>query len=549
MNKAFGGMKKHLKKQNFLGGALVLAGAGLLVRLLGAGFRIPLANIIGNYGVGLYQMVFPFYALLLVIASSGVPVAISKMIAKEKTANNLRECRRILFNSLVLLSVVGLLFGILFATLAGNLASLQGHEGNTKLYLAIAPAVFLVCIMAAFRGYFQGLSNMIPTAISQLIEQITKVALGITLAILLLPRGVEWAVFGAILGTTVGEVLALSFLIFAFLLHLRRSNHPLSLDEGEGEPKTNKSRRNLALPRWLDFLLIWRIFKTALPITLLASVFPLILVFDSFLVVRMLQTAGETAQDATRLFGISTGSVHTLVNMPAVLAIAIGLAIVPMAAKLLKQGKKEEVREKFFLSIKIIIVLALFFSLFYLIFAGEIINFVYSSAFKENPQHMPTAITLLRIESIMIFLVGLSVIFTSLLQGVDRSYLPLISLVVGGVTKIAFQLPLIPVLGIYAVSIGNILCFAIALSMNVMWTMRFMKLRPAIKKYLPIKGKILALVAIYGGTLVALKFLLPSGKGWIILAGAVAFLVYTSTVLLLKIFPLNLFKFLRRSQK
>ncbi|MCL2586687.1 MAG: polysaccharide biosynthesis protein [Firmicutes bacterium] len=536
-------MKKymhHLKKQNFLGGALVLAGAGLLVRLLGAGFRIPLANIVGNYGMGLYQMVFPVYALLLVIASSGIPVAISKMVAKERTAKNFQECRKILLNSLIILAVFGLLFATLFTLLADNIASLQGNEGNTKLYLAIAPAVLIVCLMAAFRGYFQGMSNMVPTAVSQLIEQTTKLAIGITLAVILLPRGVEWAVFGAILGTTIAEVFALAFLSITYLAHLRKAKR-----EEKGQ-----ERVGTLTVRMVDLRLMWRIFKTALPITFLASVFPLILVFDSLVVVKMLTEAGESTRDATRLFGISTGAVHTLVNMPAVLAIAIGLAIVPMAAKLLKQGKKEEVKQKFFLSIKIIVVIAFFFSLFYLVFAGELINFVYARAFHENPSQIPVAVNLLRMESAMIFLVGLSTIFTSLLQGSDRSYLPLISLIIGGAAKIGFQLALIGTLGIYAVSIGNILCFTIALSLNIFWVMRFMKLKPRVTKQgLSIKARLGLLIGIYIGILFLLKFLLPPGKGWIILAGATAFLGYVIMVLVLRIFPIRIVNFIKKRGK
>jgi len=535
MKKACGKVRENLKKQNFLTGALVLAAAGLLVRLLGAGFRIPLANIVGNYGMGLYQMVFPVYALLLVISSSGIPVAISKMVAKERTEGNMRECRRILLNSLILLAAFGIIFGAIFAIFADNIASIQGNDGNTKLYLAIAPAVVFVCLMAAFRGYFQGLANMVPTAVSQIVEQITKLAIGITLAVIFLPRGIEWAVFGAILGTTLSEVFALAFLVITYWFH-HRKNKPDKKDE----TKT----------KWFDRHLIWKIFKTALPITLLASVFPLILVFDSMVVVNMLRENGETAADATRLFGISTGAVHTLVNMPAVLAMAIGLAIVPMAAKKLREGKDKEVREKFLLSIKIMVVLAFFFSLFYIVFASELINFVYSRAFHENPAQMPIAVRLLRIEAAMIFLVGLSHIFTSLLQGSDRSYFPLISLVAGGMVKIAFQLAFIGMLGIYAVSIGNILCFAIALAINIFWVMRFMSLKPKVTKgVMTTNAKIGTLVAVHIGTLFLLKLLLPDGKGWIVMAGFVAFVVYTSLVLALKIFPINLAKLLKKRTK
>ena|GEM_PF-468197 len=582
VKKAFG----KFKRQNFVTGALTLAGAGILCRIIGVGFRIPFANIIGNYGMGLYQMVFPLYALLLILSSAGIPIAISKMVARARAeqspvgkstpktdsedvlsnqkdesldsvradesgatrqAKRKRKSKRIevyspqkiLLNALVLLGTIGLIVSALFLIFARQIATLQGNVQITKIYLAIAPAVFLVCLISAFRGYFQGLGNMIPTAISQVVEQTVKVSVAITAAILLYPQGIYWAVFGAIAAITISEVAGLLLLIIIYIIHRKKIKQNTTYGEAEKEKNTLTKK---AVPtnnkmKTISFALMWDILKKSLPITAMAAIFPLILVFDSILVINMLEAGGATTQVATQLYGISSGTVHTLINMPAILGIAIGTAVVPMTAKLLKQNKKDEVRDKFALAVKMIYIIAIFFALFYIVFGREIITLLYSRAFKDNPDQLRIAANLLKIESAMILLMGLSQVFTAMLQGAGRAKFPLIALVIGGAVKVIFGLIFIRTsLGIYAVSIGNVLCFAIAFTLNAIFAIRFLNLsiKPKLRTL-----KLLAVLFVHAGVLVGLVFLLPQGKWWIVLGGAVAFIIYAAMVLGLRIFPLG----------
>ena len=604
VKKLFGGFKR----QSFVTGALTLAGAGILCRIIGVGFRIPFANIVGNYGMGLYQMVFPLYALLLILSSAGIPIAISKMVARSKSSselltspaeekstaaddkelastekrrslflssasdsnsldasNKFHSPQKILLNALVLLGFIGLIVSGLFLGFAPLIARLQGNAQITKIYLAIAPAVFLVCLISAFRGYFQGLGNMIPTAISQVIEQTVKVSIAITAAILLYPVSIYWSVFGAIAAITISEIVGLLTLIIIYLVHRKRSKRRENLvfevvtssqsehrdtgnnvvaeqpdkreQQASADEKTKFSRR-------LSFTLMWEILKKSLPITAMASIFPLILVFDSILVINMLEAGGSSTTVATQLYGISSGTVHTLINMPAILGIAIGTAVVPMTARLLKQDRKDEVREKFGLAVKMIFVIAVFFALFYIVFGREIITLLYSRAFKDNPQQLRIASNLLKIESAMILLMGLSQVFTAMLQGAGKAKYPLIALAIGGAAKVIFGLVFIRTsMGIYAVSIGNVLCFAIAFILNAIFAIRFLKIRPRFR-FRWSSFKLPVLIALHIGVLIGLVFLLPGGKWWIVLGGGVAFLLYIGAVLCLRIFPIgkNLFK-------
>jgi len=509
------------KKSKFLKGAAILAAAGIVCRVLGVIFRIPLTNIVGNFGMGLYQMVFPLYALLLIVSSAGVPVAISKMIArKDASTRGDVHAKKILFNALILLGIIGLLISALFTVFAYQIAALQGNKTVGIIYIAIAPSVFLVCVISAFRGYFQGLQNMVPTAVSQIMEQSVKMAVGITLAIILIPRGVEWAVFGAILAVTVSEVAALLYLM---LIYCKRS----------GFFERAKTKGGLSFDRKI----MKEILKQSLPITAMASVFPLILVFDSLVIINLLKAAGKNGEEATQLFGIQSGTVHTLINMPAVMGVALATAVVPAISSLLKAGKQEEMRTHATLAIKLTVLISIFFVIFYLLFASQIIDLLYRSAFRDNPAHFKIAARLLKIESAMILLMGISMVFAAMLQAADRSKLPLIALAVGGGAKVAFELAFITTpLGIYAVSISNVICFGISSVLNTIFALRRFKIKG---KFLRVWLKLVILVAGYLPGLWVLGIIMPEGRWWVIPAGILAVFSYILLIFLLKMFDVS----------
>jgi len=428
--------------------------------------------------------------------------------------------------------------------------------------MAIAPAVFLVCIIGAFRGYFQGLGNMIPTGASQIVEQVVKVGTGLALAILLLPHGVAWAVFGAILAVTVSELIALIVLIVIYVFHRRKMSKQESVRDvcgkatlaraGETTEKRELCSHDMGSPvigrscdshtsRALSLALMWTILKKSFPITLLASVFPLLLVFDSMVVINMLRSGGASETVATQLYGISSGTVHTLINMPAVLGVAIGMAVVPMIARLLAKKELDEAREKFALALKLIFVFGLFFALFYIVFGREMIVLLYARAFEGNAEHLRIASILLKIEAGMILLMGASQVFTSLLQGASKAYQPLLALAVGGVAKVAFQLVFIRTgMGIFAVSIGNVLMFTVAFAINMFFVYRFFKKQGVNREKRKINwtmvGRLALLAVVYVGLLVGMVFLLPRGRFWIVLGGGIATVVYAGLVWVLGIF-------------
>jgi len=509
-----------MQKHGFLTGAAVLAVAGISCRVIGVIIRIPLANIVGNYGMGIYQMVFPLYALLLIISSAGVPVAISKMVARE---GNTTESRRILLNAVILLGFIGAIVSALFVIFSFQIAAFQGHRAVGVIYIAIAPSVFLVCVIAAFRGYFQGLQNMVPTGLSQIIEQTVKLIFALLLAFLFIKISVVWAVFGAILAVTLSEIVALGFLVVLYLCSKKGGRG--------GERSTHKTK--------VSFKLMVEILKQSVPITLMSAVFPLILVIDSMFVIKMLAAGGAEHTTATQLFGIQSGAVHTLINLPAVLAIAIATAVVPTVSALLKAQKTDELRKKMSLSVAITVVISLFFTAFYMAFPTQIIDLLYHGAFREAPEQLKLATNLMRIESALIFLMGLSAVFTAMLQGADKSKLPLVALLIGGVAKLIFQFALIKSpLGIYAVSLGNVLCFSIAAALNTIFALRYIKIKSGLISNL---SRFVFMALVFMLSMRFLVIVMPTKSVWVLLSGAVAAILYAIL--------LALFGFLRFNKK
>lgn len=434
---------------------MILTGAGVICRLLGVFFRIPFANIVGNYGIGLYQLVFPLYSLLLILSSAGIPVAISKMIARVR--DDKLQCKKIFFNALVSLLVVGALVTTLFLLGARQLAAWQGKPEIWPLYLAIAPAVFFVCFISAYRGYFQGMANMVPTAVSQVVEQVVKVAVGLVLAVVLIKQSVLWAVFGAVLAVSVSELVAV--IVLGVIYVVKEKPHRTRT------PKT----------KLLAWGLIKDIFVIAAPIMVMSLAFPVVQMFDSFFIVNALKHNG--VDNATELYGIASGAVHTLINLPTVVGIAIATVLLPMVSRCYKQKNPAAMKKKAGQALLITLAFGVAVALGLFLLPKFILNLLYHQTFAGKPAEMATAVLLLRIESVAVVLICLTQVMGSILQGVDKSRWPMFALIGGGAAKIIFEIVAIKPLGIMAVSIANVLCFAVALFVSGVVLIKFMAKR------------------------------------------------------------------------
>ncbi len=441
--------------------------------------------------MGLYQMVFPLYTLLLTVSSGGLPVAISRLVAVRLGTGDEEGAVKVLKVSVVALSIIGALGAIALGISGGIIAKVQGNEGASPAYIGIAPSVFFVAVLSCFRGYYQGRENMLPTAISQLLEQAIKLFAGLWLANRLMKRGVEYAVLGALLGVSLSEAVA-TIAIGAYYLFTHRASkrnifhrkaRALSFEsrdeimaEAEAKSVVNEFAEDATaeltmLPNGMQEscvscavnkdnrvgAILKSIAKVAVPVTFGALVLPLTQVIDSVLIINMLTIFGLDSVAATGAYGLLSGTVTTLINVPTVIVFALSAVLLPKIAKVC--GETEKVKKEACFSYKICMAAGLIFSLFFFVYATPLINLLYSRGLSKSSRAL--AATLLRLNAISVFFVSVIQVSTAVLQGLNKAKKPAKNLLYGALVKVVLTAALLPVLGIYGAAIGTVSCYAL----------------------------------------------------------------------------------------
>ncbi len=440
------------KQKSLVGGVSILGAAGLICKVVGVLYRIPLAYLIGPVGTALYHKVFPAYNLLLTISSAGIPVAISRMVAHYVTREDPRNARRIFKTALELLCALGLISTVLLLAFSGRIAALQGTQDAKAGYLCIAPSLFFVCAMSAYRGYMQGRRHMLPTAVSQLIEQVGKVAVALPLAALGMKRGgAAWGAAGALLGSTIGEAAALLYLIW----QQRRTR---------GEMLQMSQSRS---PRLSRKLIARRLTLVAIPITLGACIVPLAGFIDSVMLTNLMEAAGMPAQDALIRYGAYSGPVLTLINVPTALAMAMSTNLVPDISAGLARGDKEYVAREAGMGLRMAAVIGFPCSLGMSLLAEPILFLCYRGAYTAEQLHL--AAQLLQISSLTIVLFTLVQATSGILQGMGKQRIPMYTLVLGVALKIALNYTLvrIPGVDIQGAPWASLLCYTASMIPNL----------------------------------------------------------------------------------
>ncbi len=457
-----------MKVQTFIGGVAILFIAGVVAKILGAIFRIPLTWVLGAEGLGVYQLIYPVFALLIVLSSSGMPTAISKMVAERQQNGDSLNARKIFRVSLGVMSVVGLVFSALLVIFAGEIASLQGNSLGALGYIGIAPAVFFVSILSAFRGYFQGCSNMTPTALSQIIEQGAKLIFGLLFSYLLIDKGIEYGTFGALLGVTVSEILAVFILAIIYL---------------KDKKKQDKTTLHSTLHSIKYSQILRDLIKTALPIVTASITLPLLVMIDSFMVVNLLLSAGFNELEATKMWGIDSGVVNSLINMPIALTLAVAISIVPSVANL---KDKEKVRERLGQANFLVILFCLPIVVAFVTTPQNLMQFLYSESLGGQ-NYTNLASSLLICSSPIILLGALLQVQNSSLQGLGYGKITMLNMLLAGGLKIGltFLLVTIPEINIFGCVISSLAFYGFAFLANQIFIRKKLGYRFSFKRALP----------------------------------------------------------------
>lgn len=436
-----------MKKDSFVRGALILSLGMLVAKVLGATYRIGLPRLLGDEGVGLFNYAYPVYVVALVLSTAGIPIAISKLVAEKAARGDGRGALRVFRLSLLVLTVLGLVLSLAMFWTAGFVARFVVRDPRAYYpIVAVAPAIFFVSVMSAYRGFFQGLQYMTPTAVSQIVEQLVRVGTIFLLGFLLLPQGIEFAAAGGTFGAVTGGVVGLVYLVVVYLRGRDRLLGGLRMDETRGSENA--------------YQVLARIIYLSVPISLAALVFPVIQNIDLFVVPGRLQSMGLSATEAAALYGELSGMAMPLVYMPTVFTTALAFSLVPAISEAMVLRREAVARSRAQTALRLTLFLSLPATVGLYLLSTEITTTLYAN---------PHAGSSLAVVSPGLLFLAVQQTTSGILQGMGRVDIPFRNLVYGAVAKLVLTWVLVPVpgLGINGAALGTVAGFLIAAGLNI----------------------------------------------------------------------------------
>lgn len=465
------------QKQGYTGvtllkGAAVLGAAAVISKLLGTMQKIPLQNIAGDEVFGVYNAVYPLYILILTLATAGLPLAVSKFVAEHVALGQYREAKRIFhIASLVLLAMGILFFSLLFFT-ADWLAWLIGIKASAKAIRYVSFALLLVPVMAALRGYFQGMQNMLPTAVSQVAEQFIRVTTMVVLLLYFTRWGYDTGTIaaGAAFGSVTGAAVGLMVMVY-YWRQARAGAIPDLLQ--------NRVKRESAS------FIIKQFMRYALPICLGSIVMPLLTLVDTFTMPRLLKRSLDEIS-ATHLFGIYNHGLP-LVQLVAMIATSMSAALVPSIAEAKMHRQQHTIHTRTELALRFTWLVGLAASFGLAATAIPLNVMFYKSA--EGWQ----AMAILAFTAVFS---AVNIVSASILQGFGAVMAPVRNLFIAVLLKIVFNLLLIPYYGIEGAAISAVIAFAAACFLNLRDLRKSVQAGNTIKQFLRPLAALLIMCAV-----------------------------------------------------
>lgn len=451
------------KKQNYLHGAAILAAGVIIMKILGAIYKIPLGNILQDEGYAHFLVAYNIYNVFLTIATAGLPVALSRMISEANTFDRQMQIKRTFHVAIATFFVLGIVCTLIMYLFPTELASMMGDVEASRSIWALSPAVLLVCLVSAYRGYCQGHGNMTPTTVGQVLEVVAKVIVGLLLAWLLTRAGKSLPVAsaGAIFGVTVGGAVALIYMI----IYKKRNYKPAVM----AEPDVPERARRI----------FGTLLRIGIPITLGSSVLSLINLIDTGLCLTRLQSAaGFSYADAKVLFGVY-GKAQTLYNLPAAFVTPLTISVVPAIASCMARRDTDEACGIAEASIRISSVIALPMCAGLAVLSYCVMNVLYPNSHPAGPQ-------LLTVMGVAAFFVCMALIETAVLQAHGDERFPVYSMLTGGIVKILVNWVLVanPDINIHGAPIGTLTCYMVMCVMNFIFIRKRLETKLSLRRML-----------------------------------------------------------------
>ncbi len=443
-------MNGELSQKRFAFGVTALTLSVIVVKIIGLIYKIPLLKILGAEGMGYFNAAYEIYALFFVVSTAGLPIAVSILISESLASGKGRNVDKIHKVSFALFAVIGVIGSLVMGFGASWLSGLLEIPKASFAIFAISPTILLVCISGAMRGLFQGYQNMKPTAVSQVIEALGKLLLGLLFAVIAKKTGrsIEICAAYAALGITAGSLLSAVYLLFSKHLPCFVCTSTLHLTETEA---TGHILRRLML--------------LAIPVTLSSSLSGLTRVVDMSMIFRRLQTVGYESSAVAAMYGSYSTLAVPIYNLPSSLVAGISLSLVPMLTEAAEGKKTKQSSELVESSLKMCLFLSLPCSVGMALFSRPILSLL----FVGEESSVALASPLLSALAFSVCSSCLMGVTNAILQAYRKAMLPIFSMLVGTAVKIvsAYVLIGIPSVGMYGAAISTLLCNVVAVGMNL----------------------------------------------------------------------------------
>ena len=458
-------MSPHRRNRtdDFIVQGSILAGAAMLTKIIGALYRIPLTRILGDFGMGVYSSAFEIYALALIFSSFAYPVAVSKLVSTRIAKGQRQNAHRVFIFSLMFSVVIGLLSASLIFFNADFIAStLFTSPLSSNALRVLAPGLFVVSVMGVFRGYFQGMGTMIPTAISQVVEQIFNAVVSIVGAIVLIGVGTRvagelrasatypltYGAAGATLGTVAGAITGLLFLLLAYFLYGKSLKKQL---------RTDRTRKKEDYNRIGTLFII-----TIMPIMFTTAAYNINNLLDISLFTNVMHAQGYDTYTYTSLLGAYTGRYLLLINIPLAMANGLAASIIPTLTRAVVDKDKKNIRNRIGQTLQLTTFVAIPCFVAYVVLATPLMTVIFG-------EPSPLAANLLVIGAITVVMYSLATVTNSILQGLDKIFIPARNAVIALVIHIITVLVMLIVLrwGIHSLVASNIVFAFVMCALNI----------------------------------------------------------------------------------
>jgi stage V sporulation protein B len=525
----------RLNKQTFIQGTMILLVAGIVNRLLGFIPRIMLPRVIGAEGVGLYQLGYPFFLVIVTIITGGIPLAVAKLVAEAESSGQPGRSVSILRTSLVFTTAAGFLFT--FLCLFGAPWVTRYILTDARVYhtfIAMSPMIIIVAVSSVFRGYFQGKQDMIPSAVSSIMETVARIIGVLWFSYLMLPLGIAYAAAGAMLGVVAGEVVGMGVLLWQYHRLKRRErlggsppgdlavspDNTVSAKEGTSDFSAYPFRATLR-----------RVLRIAIPVTGSRLVGSLSYLLESITTARSLAIAGVAVGVATSQYGALQGMIIPLLLLPGALTSSLAVSLVPSLAEAQARGDMRTIHLRLHQSLRLALVTGAPFAAIMFVLADPICRLVYNDA---------TIGGMLKIMAPFALLLYIQTPLQATLQALDKPGRALINTLVGAIIKITliFYLASNPTLGIYGAIIAIIINFIIVTVMHAVGVSKSLRYRMPYLDILKVGAAMIIMAA--AADYLYKNLILSSQMGWqFLMAASLSGLLYLALAAIMGLFDLH----------